>query len=139
MVVTDLQMPGMNGLEFIQEIAKRRHACQVLMITAHASVDTAVEAMRLGAFDYLEKPFDIDRLERGVARAAERGRLSEQAAGAPSIELIGQSPAMENLRRQIARIAPTDETVLIGGESGVGKELIAKTIHAQSAAARARW
>lgn len=131
-VVTDLQMPGMNGIEFIQQIAARRHACQVLMITAHASVDTAVEAMRLGVFDYLEKPFDADRLETSVARAAQRCGLASDGEANPT-EIIGQSPAMQRLRDEIARIAATDETVLIGGESGVGKELIAKSLHAQSA------
>lgn len=128
-VVSDLQMPGMNGLEFIQEINRRRHACQVLMITAHASVDTAVHAMRLGAFDYLEKPFDVDRLERAVAQAASRRQID---AGDSTRAMIGESPAMQRLKEQIKRVARTDETVLICGESGAGKELIAQAIHAQS-------
>lgn len=131
-IVTDLQMPGMNGLEFLRELSRRQLDCQVLMITAHASVDTAVEAMRLGAFDYLEKPFDADRLEQCVARAALRSRLHDRSTAGASPRLIGESPAIERLRQQIARIAATDETVLICGESGVGKELVAESLHAQS-------
>ncbi len=80
-VVTDLQMPGMNGLEFIREIERRRLDVQILMITAHASVTSAVEAMRLGAFDYIEKPFDAVALERSVAQACDRRRLYGISAG----------------------------------------------------------
>jgi DNA-binding NtrC family response regulator len=79
-VVTDLQMPGMNGIEFIREIERRRFAVQVLMITAHASISSAVEAMRHGAFDYIEKPFDAAALERSVAQACVRQRLTKQGA-----------------------------------------------------------
>lgn len=137
-VITDLQMPGMTGLEFIAEIGRRRLPLQVLMITAHASVSTAVEAMRLGAFDYLEKPFDATKLEQAVSSAVSRGVLVAEestngAGGCPA--MIGDSSAMKALREQITRIAPTDETVLICGESGVGKELIARSIHAASARA----
>ncbi|MEX0610840.1 MAG: sigma-54 dependent transcriptional regulator, partial [Pirellulales bacterium] len=152
-VVTDLQMPGMNGLEFIREIERRRLGVQVLMITAHASVASAVEAMRLGAFDYIEKPFDALALERSVAQACDRQQLYEQGARseeresrrsqvaesspssprpAPCSVMIGRSPAMQELRQRIAQVAATDETVLICGESGTGKELVAQTIHALS-------
>jgi DNA-binding NtrC family response regulator len=153
-VVTDLQMPGMNGLDFIREIERRRLDVQVLMITAHASVSSAVEAMRLGAFDYIEKPFDAQELERSVAQACDRRRLYQQGARsekrgakissrsencvessplAPhSSLLIGSSPAMQELRQRTAQVAATDETVLICGESGTGKELVAQTIHALS-------
>src|SRR3954465_3948797 len=144
-VVTDLQMPGMDGLEFIREIERRRHDVQVLMITAHASVTTAVEAMRLGAFDYIEKPFDAVSLEQSVARACDRCRLHQTAArseerGARLSEplpgsspmLRGRSIVMTQLRERIAQVAATDETVLVCGESGTGKELVARTIHAIS-------
>jgi DNA-binding NtrC family response regulator len=142
-VITDLQMPGINGLEFICEIERRRLGVQVLMITAHASVASAVEAMRHGAFDYLEKPFDVTALERSVAQACERRRLISQpaapesksaanGANAASPNMIGSSRVMDDLRRRTAQIAATDETVLICGESGTGKELVAQTIHAQS-------
>ena len=140
-VVTDLQMPGMDGLEFIREIERRRLGVQVLMITAHASVASAVEAMRHGAFDYLEKPFDAIQLERSVSQACDRRALVERTASVDSAAaanvcraplMIGKSPAIEELRRRTAQIAATDETVLICGESGTGKELVAQTIHALS-------
>jgi DNA-binding NtrC family response regulator len=139
-VVTDLQMPGMDGLEFIREIERRRLGVQVLMITAHASVASAVEAMRHGAFDYLEKPFDATALERSVSQACDRRRLVSQspaaetrpAASFAAPQMIGSSRAIEELRARTAQIAATDETVLICGESGTGKELVAQTIHAQS-------
>lgn len=127
LVVTDLQMPGMGGLELISQMVRRWPDTQVLMMTAHASVGTAVEAMRLGAFDYLEKPLDAVRLEESVARALDRGKLV-----GPAVGMVGSSPAMQQLREQIALVASTDETVLICGESGVGKELIAQMIHSQS-------
>jgi DNA-binding NtrC family response regulator len=139
-VVTDLQMPGMSGLEFICEIERRRHGVQVLMITAHASVSSAVEAMRHGAFDYIEKPFDALELERSVAQACDRQRLVTTSVSASvgtardhaAASMIGSSPAMQAVRRRIAQVAATDETVLICGESGTGKELVAQTIHAAS-------
>jgi DNA-binding NtrC family response regulator len=140
-IVTDLQMPGMDGLEFIRELERRRCGAQVLMITAHASVSSAVEAMRLGAFDYIEKPFDATKLERSVAQACDRHRLfdrqrsliaSPQPAGSGSAGMLGSSLAMRELRERIAQIAATEETVLICGESGTGKELVAQTIHSLS-------
>jgi DNA-binding NtrC family response regulator len=152
-VVTDLQMPGMDGLEFIREIERRRLDVQVLMITAHGSVATAVEAMRLGAFDYIEKPFNAVALEQSVSRACDRCRLHE-GRGASSAaadadckfrrnsptcdarlggpNLLGSSAAMQSLRDRIAQVAATDETVLVCGDSGTGKELVARTLHAMS-------
>ena len=137
-VVTDLQMPGMDGLEFIRQLERRPHGAQVLMVTAHASIASAVEAMRHGAFDYIEKPFDADGLEQLVARALAQGRLldagdlpSPAAEGEPGT-MIGGSLAMRELRSRIAQVAPTPETVLITGESGVGKELVAQAVHAHS-------
>jgi DNA-binding NtrC family response regulator len=151
-VVTDLQMPAMDGLEFIRQMSLRRLPTQVIMITAHATIASAVEAMRFGAFDYLEKPFDVTRLEELVARAMERRQLwgddvaaltssltvgakpraATMADSCDAMGMIGDSPAMRLLRERIRQVAPTDETVLICGESGTGKELVARAVHAFS-------
>ncbi|QDT00058.1 sigma-54-dependent transcriptional regulator [Adhaeretor mobilis] len=147
-VVTDLQMPGMDGLEFIQEMSQRRIQAQAIMVTAHATISSAVEAIRHGAFDYMEKPFDVNQLETLVARALQRRRLldggksSQESSAATStantdindadFNMVGNSPAMQLLRQRIAQVAPTGETVLICGESGTGKELVARAVHAAS-------
>jgi DNA-binding NtrC family response regulator len=140
-VITDLQMPGIDGLEFIRQLTQRRTPAQAIMITAHATIASAVEAMRLGAFDYLEKPFDATSLERVVAQALERRRVCDREDAKPAshgralvedLGMVGNSAAMESLRRRIRQVAPTDETVLVCGESGAGKELVARAIHAAS-------
>ncbi len=137
-ILTDLQMPGMNGLEFIRELEKRRVDAQVAMLTAYASVGTAVEAMRHGAFDYIEKPFDVEQLETLVDRALRQASVGEKracmpaASGAATPAMIGDSQAMRRMRQVLDQIAPTNETVLITGESGTGKELVAKYLHAAS-------
>ncbi len=134
-VITDLQMPGMNGLELIRELSRQPSKPQILMTTAHASVGTAVEAMRLGAFDYIEKPFDATRLEASVDRACVRSSLIDKSTNSQydtTSGLVGSSRVMQQLRDQLSRIAKTDETVLICGESGTGKELVAQTLHQQS-------
>ncbi|HEY2841565.1 MAG TPA: sigma-54 dependent transcriptional regulator [Pirellulales bacterium] len=142
-ILTDLQMPGMNGLEFLSELARRETGAQVVMMTAHASVSTAVEAMRHGAFDYVEKPFDADRLERLIERAMNHGRLLDRQTRVPKVAnasqptLVGDGRAMRSLRERIARVAPTNETILIQGESGVGKELVARAVHFGSTRAAA--
>jgi len=137
-IITDLQMPGMNGIELIQTLRHRGIDSQIVMVTAHASVSTAVEAMRHGAFDYIEKPFDADQLEMLVTRALQHGTLVGPRSSVPStgdasgVTMIGSSQPMQLLRQRIAQIAATNETVLIMGESGTGKELVARSIHLQS-------
>jgi DNA-binding NtrC family response regulator len=136
-VITDLKMPGMSGLEFIRALHSRGADCQILMVTAHASVATAVEAMRHGAFDYIEKPFTADQLEQLVERAMKHGEFIERRASVLPSEaaegcMVGSSQAMKTLRARIEQLAPTTETVLILGESGVGKELVARAIHLAS-------
>jgi DNA-binding NtrC family response regulator len=137
-IITDLQMPGMDGLAFIRTLAERAVDAQIVMVTAYASVGSAVEAMRHGAFDYIEKPFDVEQLESLVARAMRHGEKvgprSRVPAATPAWQgmLVGQSAAIRRLREQIAQAAPTDETVLISGESGTGKELVARCLHAAS-------
>lgn len=138
-VITDLQMPGMSGLDFMRQLQRRPHGAQVVMVTAYASVASAVEAMKYGAFDYLEKPFAAERLENLVARAIERGRmldaelrLSSAGLSGENVAMIGSSRPMQTLRARLALAAPTCETILISGESGAGKELVARSVHAAS-------
>lgn len=136
-IITDLRMPGMTGLEFIRALEQRKCDSQVVMVTAHGSVAAAVEAMRHGAFDFIEKPFNADQLEELVRRAMRHGEVVDRRSTVPSSQglidpMIGSSPAIQHLRRQISQVAPTGETVLISGESGVGKELVARAIHAAS-------
>ena len=136
-ILTDLMMPGMTGIEFIKELERRRCESQVVMVTAHASVETAVAAMRHGAFDYIEKPFTIDQLESLVARALSHGGLLGKRSTMPDADgdgvvMVGESPAMRQLRNQIRQAAATDVTVLICGESGTGKELVARSLHQES-------
>ena len=137
-IITDLQMPGMTGLEFIRALSQRKLDSQVVMVTAFASVSSAVEAMRFGAFDYIEKPFDVEQLEELVTRALRQNDRQNRRSTVPQLEtawqnlMIGTSPAMQKLRERIAQAGPTDETVLITGESGTGKELVAKCLHAAS-------
>ena len=144
LILTDLQMPGMDGLELLRALGKRGADIQVVVVTAHGTIHTAVEAMRLGAFDFIEKPFEVAELEGVVRRALTQERLVRippkrpvssgdgGEAGADEPLLLGESPAMQRLRRQIARLAAVDETVLILGESGTGKERVARAIHVQS-------
>ncbi|MGO9108779.1 MAG: sigma-54-dependent transcriptional regulator [Thermoguttaceae bacterium] len=138
-IVTDLKMPGMTGIDLIIQLRQRQCTTQIVMVTAHATVATAVEAMRHGAFDYIEKPFEADALERLVTQAMRHGRLVNPepadalaVADATSPAMIGSSPMMQALRMRILQIGPTSETVLIMGESGTGKELVARAIHAAS-------
>lgn len=133
-IITDLQMPGMTGLELIKALQQRGEEAPIIMVTAHASVSSAVEAMRHGAFDYIEKPFNADQIEQLVNRALHQGaaaasRSTVPAEGASAAAMIGSSAAMQLLRHKIRQVAPTAETVLITGESGVGKELVARAVH----------
>jgi len=131
-IITDLKMPGMNGLEFIRQMESHPHGAQIVMVTAHATVATAVQAMRHGAFDFIEKPFNVDQIESLVRRAIDHGRMldtGQRLSHTIGGVMIGSSPAMQALRSRIAQVAPTNETVLITGESGTGKELVARSVH----------
>ena len=140
LVITDLVMPGMDGMELLRAVKALGPGPEVLLITAQASIERAVEAMRLGAHDFVEKPFTRDRLLLAVERALEkqslaaenralRERLADRDAAG---RLVGVSPAMHALRDLVAQIAPSDVPVLVTGESGSGKEVVADLLHALS-------
>ena len=136
----DIKMPGLTGIEVLAKVRQASPDTQVIIMTGHATVDTAVQALRLGAFDYLTKPCKWAELEVLLARVAERRDLTNKAAafetrlkaveGTPL--LVGDTPSMQAIRRQIDMVAPTDAGVLILGETGTGKELIARNLHDKS-------
>jgi DNA-binding NtrC family response regulator len=139
-MVLDIMMPGIDGLEVLRRVKETHPDVEVIMVTGLSQIDTAVRAMKLGAFDYLAKPFDPDELMRVVERALERRRLLQenlQLKGELNSKyrfenIIGASSAMQQVYRLIAQCAPTNSTVLITGESGTGKEQIARAIHYNS-------
>jgi DNA-binding NtrC family response regulator len=138
--VVDIKMPGMDGIELQEQLARLDSELPVIMITAFASVDTAVRALKLGAFDYVTKPVDPDELSHLVRRALEQRRLrQENVQLRETIDefvagdvIVGDSPPMRKVLELAEHVAKTDATVLIRGESGTGKELIARAIHANS-------
>jgi len=130
-VVTDVVLPDADGLDAIPRLLARRPGLTVIVMSAQNTLSTAVRATEQGAFDYLPKPFDIDALARAVASAlAASGHVPEAAAlPGDDLPLIGRSPAMQAVYRIIARVVPTDLSVMILGESGTGKELVARALH----------
>jgi two-component system response regulator AtoC len=140
LVVTDLKMPGRNGIELLRELRAIDGEVPVVVLTAHGTVATAVEAMKLGAVDYLQKPFDVDALEAVIRRALDHSRFrvenrffrEEIGGGSPLGELIGDSSAMRSLFDLVRQVAPTKSSVLVTGETGTGKELVARAIHETS-------
>ncbi len=144
LVITDLKMPKAGGLDVLKAVKECSPDSVVLIITAFASAESAVEAMKLGAYDYLTKPFQVDEVQLNIRNALERRRLAtenmllkrEVAAKTPETQLIGNSDAMRKVFDVIKKVADTKSNVLICGESGTGKELVARAIHANSARAR---
>ncbi|MFQ5780680.1 MAG: sigma-54-dependent transcriptional regulator [Nitrospiria bacterium] len=138
LVITDLQMGGMTGLDLLREIKKRAPLTQVMVITAFGTVESAVEAMRQGAFDYLLKPFSLAEIETKADKALEQRRLlTENRFLRETIQgrfgkIIGHSPKMQQVYRLIEKVAPNTAPVLILGETGTGKELVAREIHNKS-------
>ena len=135
-VILDVRLPGMDGLEALGQLRKITDDAPIIVITAHGNLSTAVRAMEGGAFDYVAKPFDLAQALDAVTRALNR---PPSLAAAPASEpvsnedIIGRSPAMQQVFKQIALVAPRDVCVLITGESGTGKELVARAIHRHSA------
>jgi two-component system, NtrC family, response regulator HydG len=142
-VLTDLQMRSLDGLTLCQRVAAARPHMPVIVITGHASIDAAIGALRAGAFDFIVKPVDVEILALTVERAVRHSRLANEvhqlrtavAESRGFTRLLGDSPAMRRVYDIIARIAPTQATVLVTGESGTGKELVARAIHEQSSRA----
>lgn len=137
LVITDLRMPELSGSDILQKVISETPGVPVIVLTGHGTVETAVEAMRIGAYDFLTKPLDLERLFLLVKRALQnrelalqRRELERQLEGKLSFEnIIGKSAVMNKVFNDIKRVAPTKATVLITGESGVGKELVANAIH----------
>jgi len=138
MVITDLKMPKVDGMTLLKEALREDPELPVVMITAHGTVDTAVEALKSGAFDYLTKPFDKDEVRQIVAKALKTKELSGAEASHASTAstarfgIIGSSPGITELYNVLERVADTPTTVLITGESGTGKELVARALHDHS-------
>ena len=137
LVLLDIVMPEINGLDLLPKLLEVRPDLAVIMISGHGNVQNAVLAIKRGAYDFLEKPLDRDKVLMAISRAlqtreltVENRQLKQQIEG--RYEMVGQSPALTDIRSQIARVAPTNGRVLILGESGTGKELIARAVHKMS-------
>ena len=139
-VILDIMMPKMDGIEVLQRVKESHPDLEVIMITGLSQVETAVKSMKLGAFDYITKPFDPDELKLVVERALERRRLLQENVNLRTEvsskyrfeSVVGASASMQEVFRMIAKCAPTNSTVLLTGESGTGKELVARAIHYNS-------
>jgi two-component system response regulator AtoC len=143
LVLTDVRMPGMDGLALLREIQRLRGDLTVIVMSAYGAQDAALEAMKAGAYDYLSKPFRRDEVVLVIRKAEERERLARENRRlrtelaheyAPG-NMVGRSEAMQELLRQIRKVAPQKTTVLLAGESGTGKELVARALHEQSSRA----
>src|SRR6185437_972900 len=137
-VVTDIRLPGASGLDLLAQCREHAPGVPVILVTGHGDISMAVQAMRDGAYDFIEKPFSAESLVEIVRRALERRRLElenlalrRELAGhnSPASRIIGRSPAIEQVRKLIANVAPIDAPVLIRGDTGAGKELVARSLH----------
>lgn len=138
-ILCDIGMPGMSGMNVVEKVVRSDHGCKILMVTANGTLDTAIEAFRKGAYDYLMKPLDFDELFEKLGRIEEKESLqhevnelrSQVSENVETFGLVGQSDDMMNVYRLVEKVAPTDSNVLIQGESGTGKELVARALHNQ--------
>ena len=137
LILLDIKLPGKDGLELLEDLKKKHYSPEVIMISGHGTVQTAVEATKLGAYDFLEKPLHRDRVLLSIRNALSQNKLLRECQdlkkkAAKRYELIGNHESMKNLWNEIVKTAPTNATILIYGESGTGKELIARAIHNHS-------
>ena len=144
LIVLDISLPGKTGLSWLRELREQGNSCEVILITAFADLDTAIEALRIGASDFILKPFRLTQLLNAVKHSLERARLAREnyvlrrslsQRSTAASALLGDSTAMQLLRQALARAATVDSTVLLSGESGTGKELAAQALHRGSARA----
>ncbi|GAB5452237.1 MAG: two-component system response regulator NtrC [Halioglobus sp.] len=135
-IISDIRMPGTDGLELLAQINEKYPDLPVIITTAHSDLDSAVTSYQKGAFEYLPKPFDLDEViaitERALAHSKEKRGAAPEAEALPQTEIIGEAPAMQEVFRAIGRLAHSNITVLINGESGTGKELVAQALHRHS-------
>ncbi|HTS28425.1 MAG TPA: sigma-54 dependent transcriptional regulator [Bryobacteraceae bacterium] len=139
-VLLDLRLPGMDGLAALKAIRARCPSAEVIMLTGHGSIDTAIESIRVGAFDYVTKPCPLDEIEIRVERAIEQRALRQRASllergltpSDPGVALAGESPEFRRMLHLVELVGPSDSTVLIAGETGSGKERVARLLHARS-------
>jgi two-component system nitrogen regulation response regulator NtrX len=135
--ICDIKMPKMDGLEVLDKVKEAGIATNLVIISAHGNIDIAVEAVKKGAFDFLQKPFDLGRLEITLRNALDKTSLIKETRNlrkkiSRKFEMVGDSEALKQMRQMIAKVAPTDARVLITGPNGSGKELVAKSIHESS-------
>ncbi|HNV04269.1 MAG TPA: response regulator, partial [Vicinamibacterales bacterium] len=139
-LISDIRMPGMSGVDVLREAKRLDPDIVGIMVTAYASTDSAVEALRLGAYDYLTKPFDVEELKAKVRNALERRTLRQEnvllkralRSSSSFSNIIGRSRVMQDVFDLVETVAPTNSTILITGESGTGKELVARAVHTNS-------
>lgn len=143
LVIMDIKMPGQSGLDVLRQIKEQDPKALIILMTAFGTTETAIEAMKFGAFDYILKPFDIPQMRAMVERALEVSRMMKKMvsypdrpeAGAGVEAIVGSSPAMQQIYKMIGQVAPTGVTVLLRGESGTGKELVARAVYHHSSRA----
>src|SRR5438270_1136076 len=136
----DLHLPGISGIDLLGFLKQTQPEMEVLLLTAHGSVETAIDAMKRGAYDYLTKPFHLPELEIHIQKAYEKVQLARRQRQwldqilyeSPRYRLVGSSPAMQKVVQLLEKVAPTDSTVLVRGASGTGKELVARALHYNS-------